>query len=157
MLHPSVPPDHPAHRWIPPQLLLLALLLQGGLHLLPQLQLLAGWPRALGVAPLLGGIAIMSWAAALFGRHGTAIRPLMPSSALVLEGPYRFSRNPMYLGMLGVLVGVACLLGTALPWLVPPVFVALLTRVFIAPEERLLREQFGDAYETYAARVRRWL
>ena len=79
------------------------------------------------------------------------------ASALVTGGIYRVTRNPMYLGMLGVLAGWAVWLGNIAAWLGLPLSMALLTALQIRPEERILAERFGAEFERYAARVRRWL
>ncbi|MGH8742056.1 MAG: methyltransferase family protein, partial [Burkholderiales bacterium] len=71
--------------------------------------------------------------------------------------PYRFTRNPMYLGMSGALLGAAVYLGSLTPFVVVPAFMALLADRFIAPEEAFLERAFGQAYLDYKARVRRWL
>ena len=94
-----------------------------------------------------------------FNRARTTVNPLSPdkASALVTAGIYRFTRNPMYLGMLLVLVGWGVYLGNAAAWLGLPVFVLLLNTLQIGPEERILRQHFGEQYARYAARTRRWL
>nr|MBA2578847.1 isoprenylcysteine carboxylmethyltransferase family protein [Euzebyaceae bacterium] len=80
-----------------------------------------------------------------------------PTTALVAAGPYRFTRNPMYLGLSAGTAGVALITGN--PWvlalLVPAVGVA--DAAFIRPEERYLERTFGDAYRAYRTRVRRWI
>lgn len=94
-----------------------------------------------------------------FRRARTTINPLKPeqASALVTGGVYRFTRNPMYVGLLALLCAWAAHL--AAPWalLGLPVFVVYLTRFQIVPEERVLGAHFGAAYADYCARVRRWL
>jgi len=94
-----------------------------------------------------------------FRRARTTINPFRPqkTSALVTSGVYRFTRNPMYVGLLAVLVGWAAFLGAAVTLLGPVAFVAYITRFQIVPEERVLSAKFGAAYTAYAARVRRWL
>lgn len=119
------------------------------------------WPfgvgAALGIA-LAGGLIALA-GAWQFRRARTTINPLSPAktSALVTGGVYRVTRNPMYLGMLLVLIGWGVWLGNAAAWLALPLSVLLLNTLQIKPEERLLRQRFGDAYARYAARVRRWL
>jgi protein-S-isoprenylcysteine O-methyltransferase Ste14 len=76
---------------------------------------------------------------------------------LLTTGPFRVSRNPMYLGMAAALLGVAVTLGSATPFLVAPVFGVLLARRFIRPEEAALASRFGAAWTAYARRTRRWL
>lgn len=83
--------------------------------------------------------------------------PFSKTTALVVTGPYRFTRNPMYLGMLLVLLGIALWLGTLVPLLVVPLLALALQKGFVEKEERLLEEQFGDEYRAFRARVRRWI
>ncbi len=94
-----------------------------------------------------------------FRRARTTINPLRPdrTSALVVSGPFRFSRNPMYLGLACLLAGWAVWLGDPLNLLVLAAFVALVTALQIVPEERALASKFGQAYAAYRARVRRWI
>lgn len=94
-----------------------------------------------------------------FWRARTTVNPLNPAStsALVVTGIYRFSRNPMYLGFLLVLAGWALLLSNLAALLVLPAFVLYLNRFQIRPEERVLAARFADDYQAYQARVRPWL
>ncbi|MDC7717346.1 isoprenylcysteine carboxylmethyltransferase family protein [Vogesella sp. DC21W] len=148
---------------IPPPLL--ALLCGWGMA-----QLAASWPQwsvalppqlrtALLLALLLMAILLEGSAVWAFVRQRTTISPLQPqrSTVLVLTGFYRFSRNPMYLGMLCVLLAWALWLGHWLALAGPPGFVLWLNHFQIAPEERALQARFGVAYTAYCQRVRRWL
>jgi protein-S-isoprenylcysteine O-methyltransferase Ste14 len=87
----------------------------------------------------------------------TTIKPYETSSALVTGGPYRFSRNPIYLGMVLFLVGLNLGLGSWSPLLAIPAFAFIIERRFIRAEEAALLRRFGDEYETYRRRVRRWI
>lgn len=116
--------------------------------------------RTLAAAFLTGtGAAIGGWAVLGFLREGTTVDPLEPTAAehLVTEGPFRVSRNPMYLAMALALAAHASWRGT--PAALAPLagFVAVMTRLQIVPEERAMRERFGSAYDAYTARVRRWI
>lgn len=111
----------------------------------------------IGVVPIVAGIALAAWAGRRFNRHGTTYEPFRPSAALVTDGPYRFTRNPMYLGMVSTLLGIAIGLGSLTPLLVVPVFAGWIEFGFIRPEERLLTDRFGDDYIAYLRRVRRWV
>jgi len=111
----------------------------------------------IGLAVLLAAVVLSLSGATLFRRRGTAVRPLTPSSLLVTDGPYRFTRNPMYLGMTLGLIGIAIFLGSASPLLVVPPFVWWISTRFIAREEQFLTEQFGESYLQYKRQVRRWL
>jgi protein-S-isoprenylcysteine O-methyltransferase Ste14 len=115
-------------------------------------------PYRYGGAVLIGlAIAIIVWAAMLFKRARTGIVPFSEASTLVTAGPYRFTRNPMYLGMAGILGGTALWLGSLTPWLVLPAFMRIVAERFIVPEEAMLETAFGRVYEEYKAAVRRWL
>lgn len=155
-----MPADPPARRpWdIPPLWLALAIALMIALHLLLPLARVVPWPWSLaGAVPLVGGVLLAVWGERHFERAGTAVRPFQPSSALVEAGPFRFSRNPMYLGILLALTGLWLLLGTLSPVVVVPALFWLLHRRFVIPEEAHLKHHFGAHYDDYRRRVRRWL
>jgi protein-S-isoprenylcysteine O-methyltransferase Ste14 len=99
----------------------------------------------------------LRFAAQLFRRAGTPVAPWETPSALVAVGPYRFTRNPMYLGLALCLSGLAIYLGTLTPFLVIPLFAWVITALFILREEQRLEERFGSRYCAYKARVRRWI
>lgn len=133
-------------------------------------QLAARWPQwpaalppvlrtALILALLLVAVLLEGSAVWAFVQRRTTISPLQPqrSSTLVVEGFYRFSRNPMYLGMLCLLLAWAVWLGQWLALAGPLLFVLWLNRFQIAPEERALLARFGSSYAAYCRRVRRWL
>jgi protein-S-isoprenylcysteine O-methyltransferase Ste14 len=87
----------------------------------------------------------------------TTVTPFVESTVLVTDGMYRWSRNPMYLGFVLVLIGIAILLRSLTPFLVIPAFIALIQSVFIQKEEEMLAVKFGRLYTTYAKNTRRWL
>jgi protein-S-isoprenylcysteine O-methyltransferase Ste14 len=145
-------------RVVPPVYFLIALLAMAGLHLLWPITALVAAPWSyLGLLPLVFGLWLAVSSARAFRRAGTPIRPLERSTRLVLTGAYRFTRNPMYLGLACVLAGIALLLSSLSPWLVVPSFVSWIDRRFVRREEALLRATFGASYEDYCRRVRRWL
>jgi protein-S-isoprenylcysteine O-methyltransferase Ste14 len=109
------------------------------------------------VVPLVGGLMLGGTAARLFWKHKTSIKPGDVSTYLLTAGPYSFSRNPIYLGMALVLIGLAAMLGSLMPWLLVPVFVWLINRNVILVEEAMMAAVFGTEYERYCERVRRWL
>ena len=142
----------------PPAYCLLAIAIMICLHLLaPIRKIIIGPFRYLGVLPLGAGLALVLWAAGTLRRAGTTIRPFEKSSALVVQGPYRQSRNPIYLGMACSLAGIAVMAGSITPVLVVAAFAYLIERRFIRAEERLLEKTFGPEYPAYRSRVRRWL
>lgn len=106
---------------------------------------------------IVAGIALALWAERLFARAGTGVRPFTPSTALVASGPYRLTRNPMYLGMVLVLLGGLFLMGSVSGLLVIPLFVLLIHHRFVLPEEAHMTEHFGKDYEAFKQRTRRWL
>jgi protein-S-isoprenylcysteine O-methyltransferase Ste14 len=113
----------------------------------------------IAVLILLGGLSIEFSALWSFKKAKTTINPLKPenTSNVVTTGIYRYSRNPMYLGMLFILTAFAVYLGALTPFLLLPVFVLIISTNQIIPEERILRNKFGQPYENYLASVRRWL
>ncbi len=145
-------------RPLPPTYFMLGLVAMLAAHSLVPLARIVGSPwRYAGVLPIALGVLLNLWADGLFKRHGTEVKPFRDSSALVLEGPFRFTRNPMYLGGLLILAGAGLLLGSLTPWLVVLALTWLATAHFIVPEERDLERQFGVRYLEYKRRVRRWI
>ena len=105
------------------------------------------------------GVCVAILGVASFWRAKTTLNPLKPekSSALVKSGIYRYTRNPMYLGLLLVLVGWATFLTNPLAFVFLPVFVLYMNRFQIVPEERVLAAMFGQEFMAYVSKVRRWL
>ncbi len=113
----------------------------------------AGWcVMAVALVPALTAVT-------QFVRARTTINPHDPTktSALVTGGIYRWTRNPMYLGLLVLLTGWGIHLGSLSSLLIPPLFALVIKQVQILPEERLLRARFGDDYDRYCREVGRWL
>ncbi len=124
------------------------------------LRLLPGRTTALFVAAALLvvlGLAWMVWGLLTFRRVKTGIIPHHPATMLVTEGPYRFGRNPMYLGMSGFYLGVAFWLNSWWALLFFPIVIALLLRLVVRREEAYLERTFGAAYGRYCERVPRWI
>jgi len=103
------------------------------------------------------GIGLASWAARTFRRAGTAVNPFEPSTALVQGGPFRFTRNPMYIGLTVLYLGLTLLVNSFWPVMLLPISLAAITLTVIRREERYLSSKFGAAYDDYRRRVRRWL
>ena len=111
----------------------------------------------LGVVFLVIWLGLAISANVTFRRKGTPVNPYAPTTALATSGPYKFTRNPMYLGLVLMTVGFALVMNSM--WLIllaVPVMLALRNLV-IVHEERYLEEKFGDDYRAYLKRVRRWL
>ena len=131
--------------------------------------LLADWWGAFGLAHGFGlylgaGLCVLALALAIGGLRTLVGQRTTPSPTqierakkLVTSGPYRFTRNPMYLGMTIFLIGVASILGS--PWFLlgALAFCLYIQRFQIMPEERVMREKFGAEYDSYSQRVRRWI
>lgn len=145
-----------------PPLVTVALL---GLAMWTVARALPGWRtplpagRIVAASLALTGLAIAIFGVASFRRAKTTVNPLQPSAAssLVIAGIYRFTRNPMYLGMLLVLLGWAVFLANAFAWVFPVVYVPLMNRLQIIPEEKALAAKFGFPFTNYQSQVRRWL
>jgi protein-S-isoprenylcysteine O-methyltransferase Ste14 len=103
------------------------------------------------------GFALVGWAFATFRRARTAIIPHHPASQLVRGGPYRYTRNPMYVSLTLVYFGLALIFDKTWPLGLLPLVVIALRRLVIAREEAYLARTFGDAYAEYRREVRRWL
>ena len=108
---------------------------------------------------ILMGLALDIVSFVNFLKNKTTVNPLKPqkASSLVISGFYRISRNPMYLGMFYVLLGVATLLGDISGLIPLPILVLTMNYLQIVPEEKILAEIFGDEYLTYKQNVRRWI
>lgn len=119
------------------------------------------WPghTACGIAVAIVGAGIATGGVVAFRKAGTTVDPRDPhaSSVFVAAGVYRYSRNPMYLGFVLTLAGLAAFLANLASAALLPGFVAYLDRFQIAPEERALLHKFGAPYARYRATVRRWL
>ncbi|MGO9135198.1 MAG: methyltransferase family protein [Methylovirgula sp.] len=123
-----------------------------------------GWPkfssfplRMIGIALVVLAFIPPVWAITLFRRAGTEVNPTSPTNrALVIDGPFQFTRNPMYLGLVTLSLGIALWVG-AWPMLLAPIALfATANFVHIPFEEAKMRRQFGADYDAYLARVRRW-
>lgn len=118
-------------------------------------------PLRLPIAALfaLGGFALDLSGFLAFRNASTTVNPLSPekATAIVRSGPYRFTRNPMYLGMASILFAFCLYLANPVSLVAVGVFVIYITRFQIIPEERLLVQKFGESYAEYTRSVRRWI
>lgn len=151
-------PAHDRTRVIGPPPVIFGLGLVAGLalELVPALRGLEG--RLLAGAPLVAaGLALDLWALLAFARMRTTINPFGGTTAIVEQGPYRFSRNPMYVGMTLSYVGVCVMFGLLGALLLLPLVLVAVDVGVVRREERYLDAKFGEAYRAYRTRVRRWL
>lgn len=158
MTAPNPDHDHAQVRVLPPWVLfghLAAALLLGWFIRLPvPIPFLV---RLLGVLIVLAGLGLAWGAARVIAAAHTPLDPYEPVTALVVQGPYRFTRNPFYLSFLGALIGLPLALGTYWGLLLSPVMIVLMTQLVIRYEEIYLLEKFGQEYSSYRAKVHRWL
>lgn len=119
--------------------------------------LVADSVRSIGYLLLALGIILPAWSAYIFRQRETNIIPYKSPDKMVVEGPFRFSRNPMYLGMLLVTIGVAVRLGSLESLMFVVLFFAVANWWYIPFEEMKMKAVFGEAFDDYKAKVRRWL
>jgi len=146
---------------VPPVFVVLvaAILMWGASAAFPMLSFSFAGSSLVALAFFVVGIAVAATGASTFASAGTTTDPLNPdrASSLVTHGIFRYTRNPMYLGMAKVLTAWALLLGNAASLLVIVLFVAYMTQYQIKLEELALQEAFGDEYARYKSSVRRWI
>lgn len=143
---------------LPPTITVASLLLMLLLHTaIPLIRIIESPYRFLGMVFVFLGALMILLAATYFRRLHTTLHPFGETSCLATAGLYKLSRNPMYLGMLLMLVGVAVSLGTITPAFVLPFFVWLMTSRHIKKEEKKLERIFGDWYMQYKRTVPRWI
>jgi protein-S-isoprenylcysteine O-methyltransferase Ste14 len=116
-------------------------------------QLIPGW---LGWLAMAAGLGLILWSALWFRRKKTTIEPHNTPTTLIVEGPYRLTRNPIYLGMAVILAGFSVWTGAISAFVSVAVFVAIVSRRFILPEEDALRQAFGSKAQAYLEATRRW-
>lgn len=143
---------------LPPTYLMISIFVMALLNiLLPWTRIIPAPWNLMGATLLILGILINVIADNAFRLAGTTVKPFEKSTLLVTSGLYRFTRNPMYLGFVSVLTGLAILLGSVTPFLIIPLFIILIDRRFITAEERMLAARFGGTWQEYETRTRRWV
>jgi|SRR5579871_1606454 len=122
----------------------------------PQMQIVQ-WV-APGIVLVVAGLGLSLWAFGLFRSEGTEVNPTSQTNKkLVTRGPYRFTRNPMYLSLVIFSLGVALIVGTLAMFAVPPIVFAIANWVHIPFEEAKMRRQFGTAFDDYTKVIPRWV
>jgi protein-S-isoprenylcysteine O-methyltransferase Ste14 len=156
--HSATPEDTPRVIALPPLIFLAGLLTGFVAHwavphtlLGPSLRNWLAWPL------LVMGVALASWGRRTLAKAGTNLDPRKPATALVTDGPFAWSRNPLYLSLTLIYLSIACIVNDL--WFLPPLVavLALIEYGVIRREERYLEAKFGDAYRAYQTRVRRWI
>ncbi|MGO9111010.1 MAG: methyltransferase family protein [Thermoguttaceae bacterium] len=147
-----------AKRILPPTYLLISIVAMIALHFLSPVMRIISFPwNLLGIVPLFLGVMLNLIANSAFQRAKTTVKPFEEASALITSGAFLISRNPMYLGFVLILIGVAILLGSLTECVVVLAFFVLISRVFVSVEERMLAKTFGVEWENYKRSTRRWL
>ena len=143
---------------MPPGIAIIAVAAMVILHVALPLAIVVPSPVSyVGVAAIAAGVAMIAWSRRAFQSAGTPITPFTESTVLIQHGLYRWTRNPMYLGAVLLVSGVAFLLGSMTPLIVAGAFFVILQEGFIRYEERLLEQRFGEEYRRYRRSTRRWL
>jgi protein-S-isoprenylcysteine O-methyltransferase Ste14 len=142
----------------PPVYLFLSIAIMLLLHfLLPKTQVLPFPCNLFGIIPLVLGIVMNLVADRSFKKNKTTVKPLEESTTLITDGVFRFSRHPMYLGFVLILLGIALLMGSLTPYVIVFGFAIFMHIVFINFEEKKLEETFGEAWLRYKKKVRQWI
>lgn len=157
--HPASNPADNAGVRVPPPLIYVVLFGLGLLlHQIVPITFTPTMPARVAALICLGaGVLLAGWSNILFRRAHTSLVPIKPSTTLVVRGPYRLTRNPMYLGLLCVYIALALWFGLVWTLILVPLLVLAVQHLAIAKEERYLEQKFEDAYRQYRAHVRRWI
>jgi protein-S-isoprenylcysteine O-methyltransferase Ste14 len=144
---------------MPPPILYLSALLVGVLldYAIPQGNPLGGAAPLIGIAALFVGAYGIFWVKSTLDRAGTPIDPRRPTTAIVTDGPFQYSRNPAYICLSLIYLGLALLVGGMITLVFLPVIVWIMIWGVIEQEEAYLERKFGAQYLDYKARVPRWL
>jgi protein-S-isoprenylcysteine O-methyltransferase Ste14 len=141
----------------PPFLTLLGLILQGFLNSFLPFYSFNYFPTILGIALVLIGVGSIVYLLGLFKKKETAILPDGDPEVLLTDGPYRYSRNPIYISMTIILIGSAMLYNCLSAFIIPILFMILVKNIWIDYEEAKLKKIFGQEYLNYQKKVRRWI
>jgi protein-S-isoprenylcysteine O-methyltransferase Ste14 len=146
------------HKIMPTTYFIALMVLSIGMHFLYPIKKILYPPFTyLGFALIVVGIILNLWTDWLFKKTDTTVKPFKDPKVLLISGPFRISRHPMYLGMASILLGVAMIHGTIITFLFPILFVSIMEFLFIPFEEKNLDRIFGVKYVDYKKKVRRWI
>jgi protein-S-isoprenylcysteine O-methyltransferase Ste14 len=141
----------------PPLLAGVLLLVTLALHFMLPEERTVGWEQVIGLLLVAAGVGLSSFAAAIFSARDTTKKPWGEPAKFVVQAPFTWTRNPMYLGIVTVLLGLAIFFGSIAMLLAPAVFFAVIDRMVIPREEETMERLFGQDYVAYKDRVRRWI
>lgn len=125
--------------------------------LLPAERLIPFPYNQLGWLLILTGVALNLWTDHLFKKHNTTVKPFLNPSHFIVYGPFRISRNPMYLGMLFIIAGTAVLFKSVLLLLPAVLYIQVMNLFYISKEEAMLKKQFGSKFFEYKKKVGKWI
>lgn len=147
-----------SHIPLPPIILTISILIALIAHFTFPVMILLPFPyNLLGIGLIGVGIMLISWSYKLFKTYKTTIHPQDKPSCLIIIGPYKFSRNPIYLGMLLIALGSATFFSSLAAFIAPLLFIIVISKKVIPFEEKMLLQSFGDEYRKYKSRVGRWI
>ena len=126
-------------------------------YFFPKFRFIAGNYRYVGILVFIFGLSITFYSFYLFRKNKTPIIPGQKPKFMVIQGAYKFTRNPMYLGVSTALLGAAIYFGNLLSFLSPIIFFLIMNHYFVPFEEKLLESIFGKKYLDYKKKVRRWI
>lgn len=135
-------------------LLLLSWLLD---YLFPQFRFISGNYRYIGIVVLVCGLSMTFYSFYFFKKNKTPIMPGQKPTFIVMKGPYKFIRNPMYLGVATGLFGISIIFGNVLTFISPIIFFLVTNFIYVKREEKLMEQIFGKKYLDYKKKVRRWI
>jgi protein-S-isoprenylcysteine O-methyltransferase Ste14 len=141
----------------PPLLAVALILVTLLLHFMLPEERSVGWYQAIGLIVVVVGAGLSSFAAAIFQARDTTRKPWGEPTAFVVQPPFTWTRNPMYLGIVIVLLGLAIFFESIAMLLAPAIFFAVIDRMVIPREEETMQRLFGQDYVAYKERVRRWI
>lgn len=143
---------------MPPTYFFIFLVITVFIHfVLPILQLINYPLNWSGLLFILAGGILNIWTDRLFKKNNTTVKPNETPTSLIKNGPFKFSRNPMYLGMEFLLIGVGLILGSVTSFVGAVLFPLTMELKFIRQEEKMMAEKFGDKFEAYKKKVARWI
>ena len=155
-MRPSV--DHPHVVCFPPLIYTIPLLISLITHVFfPWYFLKAPWPHLFGWPMLISGFLLAVWGKKTMEQAGTNVNPYHPTESIVTKGPFRFTRNPLYIALTLIYVSVAVIFNSLWPLAVLPAILVVIHYGVIKQEEAYLERKFGAEYADYKSKVRRWI
>ncbi len=142
----------------PPTYFFISLIISAVLHFFLPIQQIISYPyNFVGFLFFILGGFLNIWADQLLTKQSTTVKPNEKPTALIQAGAYKFSRNPMYLGMALLLIGAGFVLGSIISFIGTILFITVMEVRFIPMEEKFMREEFGEEFNNYTKKVRRWI